>query len=122
MAKSAHRTMRDFIADTAFAGVATTMTLWYRLPMFALTSLMPPAARRAEAMHMVDEKAAAVAEGAFAANMEALRIVGAAMTGRISPRDLGAAPVAIAAAGLRPGYRRVRANARRLNNRALRGK
>src|SRR5205085_7846139 len=102
MAKRAHRMLSDFAVDAAFAATATAMTLWYRLPMFALTSLAPVAQRQAEAARMIDEKAAAIVEGTLLANMELVRLAGAASTGRLRPQDLGAVPIALAAAGLRP--------------------
>jgi hypothetical protein len=121
MTKSARRTLTDFTADAAFAGAATAMTLWYRLPMFAFSSLTSMTQRQAEATRMVDEKAAAMVEGTLMAGMEMIRLAGAVATGRMSADEMGAAPVAIAAAGLRPAFRTVRANAKRLNRQALRG-
>jgi hypothetical protein len=121
MKKSAHRTLTDFTADAAFAGAATAMTLWYRLPMFGFTSLTSLAQRQAEATRMIDEKAAAMVEGTLMAGMEMIRLAGAVATGRMRADELGAAPVAIAAAGLKPAFRTVRANAKRLNRQALRG-
>lgn len=119
MAKRTRRALTNFAADSVLAGAAAAMTLWYRLPMLAFASLVPLAKRQAEATRMVDEKAAAMVEGALLANMEMVRIAGAAAMGR--PQDLGAASIAIAAAGMRPAFRTVRANARRLNRAALRG-
>ena len=68
---------------------------------------------------MINEKAAALIEGAIDAQVEAMRIAATAATGRMLPADLAAAPLMIAAAGLRPAFRRVRANSRRLRRRGL---
>ena len=108
----------DLGTDSMIAATSAAMTLWHRLPMFGLASMATAAQRQAEAARMVDEKAAAFVEGAIAANMEAVRILGAAATGRFGA--LMNAPVAIARAGLRPAFRRVNANAKRLNRRAIR--
>lgn len=121
MKKSAHRTLTDFTTDAAFAGAATAMTLWYRLPMFGFTSLSSLTQRQAEAALMIDEKTAAIVEGTLMAGMEMMRLAGAVATGRMRPDELGTAHVAIAAAGLKPAFRTVRANAKRLNRQALRG-
>jgi hypothetical protein len=85
--------------------------------MFGLASLSTVAERQAEATRMVDEKAAAFIEGCIAANMEAVRMVSAVATGQLG--SLWNAPMTIASAGLRPAFRTVNANARRLNRRAM---
>lgn len=121
MARRKRGDLMNFAVDAAFAGAAAATTLWYRLPMFAWTSVVPMAQRQAEAARMVDEKSAAIVEGALLANLELVRIAGAAVTGRMRPQDLGSVPLALAAAGMRPAFRTVHANARRLNRRALRG-
>jgi hypothetical protein len=119
MARRRRGSMIDFAVDAAFAGAAAATTLWYRLPMFAWTSVVPIAQRQAEAARMVDEKSAAMVEGALLANMELMRIAGAAAAGRMRPQDIGSIPLALAAAGMRPAFRTVHANARRLNRRTL---
>ena len=121
MPKSARRTVTDFAVDSAFAGASTMMTLAFRLPMFGWTSLVPLAERQAEVARMFDEKAAAMVEGAIMANVEMMRLAGVAATGRMRADEFGAAATGIAAAGLRPAYRTVRANARRLHRQASRG-
>jgi len=121
MPKNPRRALTDFTADAIFAGAATAMTLWYRLPMFAFTSVTSYAQRQAEATRMIDEKSAAVVEGTLMAGMEMVRLAGAMATGRMGAHEWGAAPVSIAAAGLKPAFRTVRANAKRLNRQALRG-
>jgi hypothetical protein len=120
MSKASYRDIRNFATDTMFAGAAAAMTLWYRLPLFGFASLMSAAERQAEAFRMVDEKAAAMVEGALLANLEVARLVGAVATGQMRPHDLGVAPIRVAAAGLKPAFRRVNANAKRLTRRALR--
>ena len=83
----------------------TFMTLWYRLPMFAAAALERQAAAR-DSARMVSEKAAAMFEGALDAQIEALRIAGAAATGRLDFSRSGRTRRRdIAAAGLRPAFR-----------------
>jgi hypothetical protein len=94
------------------------MTLWHRLPMFGFASLATAAERQSEATRMVDEKTAALIEGCVAANMEAVRMFSAVAMGQFA--SLWNAPMAIASAGLKPAFRTVNANAKRLNRRALR--
>ena len=106
----------DLGMDGMVAATSAAMTLWHRLPMFGFASLATTAERQAEAARMVNEKAAAFVAGCAAANLEAMRIWGAAATRRLAP--LGHAPVAIARAGLKPAFRKVNANAKRLNRRA----
>jgi hypothetical protein len=108
----------DLAMDGALAATSMSMTLWHRLPMFGFASLSSMAERQAEATRMVDEKAAAFIEGCIAANMEAVRMIGAAAMGQLPP--LTNAPLSIANAGLKPAFRKVDANAKRLNRRAMR--
>jgi hypothetical protein len=100
------------------AATSAAMTLWHRLPMFGLASIVTVAERQAETTRMVDEKAAAFFEGCVAANMEAIRMFSAAAMGQFAP--LLNAPMTIASAGLKPAFRTVNANAKRLNRRAMR--
>jgi hypothetical protein len=102
----------DFMMDSSVAATSTAMTLWHRVPMLgSLTS-----EHQAETTRMVDEKSAAFVEGMFAANKEMMRAFTAAATGQFAA--LLDAPVTIATAGLKPAYRTVNANARRLNRKA----
>jgi hypothetical protein len=103
--------------DSMVAATSAAMTLWHRLPMFGLASFATTAERQVEATRMVYEKTAAFVAGCAAANLEVMRIWGAAAMGRLGP--LRNAPVAIARAGLKPAFRRVNANAKRLNRRAI---
>jgi hypothetical protein len=106
----------DLASESSAAAASTAMTLWHRLPMFGMTST---AENRAEMTRMITEKSAAMAEGYVAANMEMLRVFSAAAMGQFAP--LFNAPVTLANAGLKPAFKTVNANARRLNRRAMRG-
>jgi hypothetical protein len=68
-----------------------------------------------EMARMVSEKAAAMIEGVFDAQREMLRLTDAAVSGRLDLSDLASAPSSIAEAGLRPAFRVVKANSRRLS-------
>ena len=106
----------ELAMDSEAAATSTAMTLWHRLPMFGFASTMTTAERQAEGARMVDEKAAALIEGSLDAGMEAVRAWSAAAMGNFAP--LLNAPLAIASAGMRPAFRTVNANAKRLNLRA----
>jgi len=109
MTQSRRRKTSLFATEVGLAGMHTFMTLWYRLPMFASGAAPPELGR------MVSEKAAAAFEGALDAQAEMLRIAGQAATGKLQFADLAGAPADIAAAGLRPAFRRVKANSKRLH-------
>ena len=109
--------MRSDIDLGMAAATSAAITLWHRLLMLAFGPLATAAERPAEATRMVNEKTAAFVAGCAAANLEAMRIWGAAATGRLAP--LRNTPVAIARAGLKPAFRKVNANAKRLNRRAI---
>lgn len=66
---------------------------------------------------MMREKASAAIKGAFDAQKEAIRLAGAGMTGRLAFAAMPAAMGALAFAGLRPAFRTVKANSRRLSRR-----
>ena len=102
----------EFTAELGLAGMHAFVTLWYRIPMLA-TAGKPDS----EMSRMVGEKTAAWIEGAWDAQVEALRIAGKAATGQLRPSDFAGAPTQIAAAGLRPAFRRVKATSRRLRRR-----
>lgn len=104
-----------FAAELGLAGMHTFMTLCYRLPILA-THGKPGA----EIGRMVSEKAAAMIEGMWDAQVEALHIAGKAATGQLHPTELAVLPAQIAAAGLRPALRRVKANSQRLHRRSRR--
>jgi hypothetical protein len=120
MARRHRSRARRLPVDATFAGVAACMTLWHRFPLLALASLREDAERRIEMARMVDEKLAAFVEGSLRANVEVMRLAGAAATGRLRPQDVPGAAASIAAAGLQPSFRRVNVNAKRLNRRAVR--
>jgi hypothetical protein len=103
-------------AGFGVAGLHTAITLWYRFPMLA-AAFASNEKPRPELTRMVSEKAAALVEGAFDAQVEMVRLAGAAAAGRLHPIDLANAPAAIASAAMRPAFRRVRANSRRLHRR-----
>src|SRR5262245_59514465 len=100
-------------AEFNIAGLHAFMTLWYRLPMFA-SSFAWSGKSQPEFARMISEKAAAAFEGAWDAQIEALRIAEQAATGRLAFADLSGLPAHLATAGLRPAFRRVRANSKRL--------
>ena len=88
--------------------IDTGITLWWRWPILMAAGM--PSKDTAELHRMVSEKARAVTRGLLAAQTEAMRITVAALNGEATLD----APGAIAAAALRPAFRTVRANARRL--------
>jgi len=83
----------------------------------------PPVKGRSETERMVTEKIAALAEGIFHANVEALKLQFefgiTAATGNLpgTMRLAREAPIRIAKAALGPGRKKVRANAKRLVSR-----
>ena len=77
---------------------------------------MTQADRQAEATRMLGEKVAAAYEGGWKAGLESMRMMwGIALGAKPGVR----APAAIADAATRPALRKARANARRLNRRAV---
>jgi len=111
-------TLFDLAMDCGVAAMSTGTTLWHRLPMFGIVSVTSAVERQAEATRMVDEKAAAFIEGYVAVNLELARIWNAVTSGELAA--MLNAPLAITNAGLKPAFRRVNANAHRLNRRATR--
>lgn len=100
------------------AGLHTAITLWHRLPMLAV----PRDARNtsphdAEIDRMVAEKTAATVDGFFAAQKAMIRLGGAAMRGQVDFTAIPEAFASVAVAGLRPAFRTVKANSRRLSRR-----
>jgi hypothetical protein len=108
---SRRRSALDIFTSFGLAGFHTSVTLWYRLSMMAAA---PSPEQGAEIERMISEKATAMFEGGLSAQAEAMRLAGAAVSGRLQPSDFEIAPVSIAAAGLRPAFRLVRSNSRRL--------
>jgi hypothetical protein len=95
--------------------LAAAQVLAFRLPMLWAMALSPTPERRAEAVKMIVEKQMAMAEGlnaaAFAAFTEWLKIVAGQS---LSAETMSAR---IVAAAVKPGRRRVKANAKRLGRR-----
>lgn len=107
----------ELATDLALAGMHSFITLWHRLPAIA-ASYATAGRTQPEYGLMIAEKTAALLEGTWDAQVEAMRIAGEAATGRLAFADMAAAPARIAAAGLRPAFRRVEANSRRLGRRS----
>ena len=102
---SRRHTSAGLAADFGIAALHTGFTLWHRLPMLAAAlALQGKAQDAAEMQRMISEKAAALANGMLDAQREMMR--------------LPHVSAAIAAAGLRPAFRTVKANSRRLRRRA----
>jgi hypothetical protein len=95
--------------------VAAAQVLSFRLPMLWAMAWSPTPARRAEAVKMIVEKQMAVAEGINAAALAALAQWMKIASGQSLPVETVSARIVEAA--VRPGRRRVRANARRLGRR-----
>ena len=98
----------QFAADLTAAALDTSITLWWRWPIFLSAGM--PSRDTAELNRMVAEKASAAASGMVAAQTETLRIAAKTFTGKKTPH----ASTAVAAAALKPAFRTVKANARRL--------
>ncbi len=108
----------DLAAGVGLAGVHSAVTLWYRWPMLAAACTPQGHSRHApEIDRMVREKTAAVVEGMLDIQKELFALAGATLTGRLDADTLSQAPLAIANAGLRPAFRTVKANSRRLSRR-----
>ncbi len=105
--------------DWAFGSASAAMTIWHRLSTFGATALMSQTERQAEAARMVSEKMAAAYEGSWKAGLEATQAMWGMALGK---KPTAGTAVAIADAAVRPALRKARANARRLNRRALKPK
>jgi hypothetical protein len=105
----------DLAAGLGLASLHTGITLFYRLPMLA-ASFGPQAERHArERNRMVVEKTGALVEGAFDAQKELLRHAAKAMRRPLDLMAMTQANTSIVDAALRPAFRRVKANSRRLS-------
>lgn len=106
----------DLAAGLGLASLHTGITLFYRLPMLA-ASLYPHGKERhaRELNRMVGEKAGAIVDGAFEAQKEMLRLTARAMRRPLDVSAMTQANASIVDAALRPAFRRVKANSRRLN-------
>jgi hypothetical protein len=117
MARKKRHSMFDLAAGMAFAAPHVAVTLACRWPML-LGGRMPSAATRREMARMVLEKAGAA--GAFDGQKAALRLSADALAGKLKPTDMAAAPAEIAMASLKPAFRRVRSNSKRLGRKRTR--
>ena len=118
MARKRRHSAFGLAANFGLASMHTGITLWYRWPMLAAACAATGEARNTPEMaRMVSEKTTAMVEGMLDAQKEMFRLAGAAATGRLNLADLAEAPAAITEAGLRPAFRRVKANSRRLSRR-----
>jgi hypothetical protein len=118
MAKRHHHSMLDLAAGMAFAAPHVAITLAYRWPML-LSGRMPSMATRREMARMVLEKAGAAVAGAVDGQKLALRLSADALSGKLKPTDMAAAPAAVAIASLKPALRKVRSNSKRLSRRRV---
>ena len=103
--------------------IATASVLAWRMPMLWAMTLDSTPKRRAEALRMVTEKQAALAQGIIgaqvAASQEAMTLWTKGLFGTLKPRDVTAAAGRIARAGHAPAIRSVKSNARRLKTRKI---
>ena len=110
------RNMLDLAGGLGLAGLHTGITLYYRLPMLAASLSASGNKQHARELNrMVGEKVGAMIEGAFHANTEILRLANDTIK---HPFDLAAMTrisASIFDAALRPAFRRVKANSRRLS-------
>jgi hypothetical protein len=119
MARTKRHSMFDLAAGMAFAAPHVAITLACRWPML-MGGRMPSAATRREMARMVLEKAGAAVAGAVDGQKVALRLSADALAGKLKPADMAVAPAAIALAGLKPAFRKVRSNSKRLSRRRTR--
>jgi hypothetical protein len=109
-----HGKASNLATGLGLAGMNAAITLWYRWPMLFYSGL-EQTGHAQERNRMLHEKTNAMIEGTFAAQGAMLDLVGTAMTGRLNLQSMMNAPVSIMTAGLRPAFRTVKANARRLS-------
>jgi hypothetical protein len=102
-----HRPLQ-LAADLGAAVLDTSVTLWWRWPIFLAAGMT--SRDSAELNRMVSEKVAAATSGTVAAQTETMRIASRALTGKKTPH----AATAVVAAALKPALRTVKANAKRL--------
>ena len=101
-------TPSQLAVELGAAVLDTSITLWWRWPILLAAGL--PSRDSAELNRMVSEKVAAATSGMVAAHTETMRIAARALAGKNTPH----APTAIAAAALKPTFRTVKGNAKRL--------
>jgi hypothetical protein len=106
----------DLAAGLGLASLHTGITLFYRLPMLAASSSASGKKRHARELNrMVGEKTSVMFDGVIDANREFMRLAADTV---MRPFDLAAMTqnsASIVDAALRPAFRRVKANSRRLS-------
>jgi hypothetical protein len=114
---SLSRRVSRFASLSAQSGVHAVTTIAARTP-----GLMSPSTENArEAARMVEEKVSAACEGAWHASLAwGAFLFASALRGGATPGQFSHALVDVAEAAARPARRTVRANARRLSQRASR--
>lgn len=110
-----HRSPIHFSIAAFETGFAASVTIAARLPILMQGFHSPSASSMAEARLMVDEKMAALVEGAVAAQLATLSFAGKLVRGEILyAGDLVKAATEAMNASLRPARARIVANAKRL--------
>ena len=106
----------DLAAGLGLASLHAGITLFYRLPMLAASFNAHGKERHARELNrMVGEKAGAMIDGAFDAQKEILRLAAKAMRRPLELSAVTQTSASIVNAALRPAFRRVKANSRRLS-------
>ena len=109
----------DFALSFGIAGIHSGLTLWHRLPMLAAACTPQGNARHENELNqMVSEKTSAFLEGVLDAQREIERLTVEAITGRLAFEDMPHVAASVAAAGVQPAFRTVKANSRRLRLRS----
>jgi hypothetical protein len=106
----------DLAAGLGLASLHAGITLFYRLPMLAASFNAHGKERHGgEVNRMVGEKAGAMIDGAFDAQKEILRLAANAMRRPLNLSALTQNSASIVDVALRPAFRRVKGNSRRLS-------
>jgi hypothetical protein len=106
----------DLAAGLGLASLHTGITLYYRLPLLAASLNGHGKGRHArEVNRMVGEKAGAIIDGVFDVQKEILRLAAGAMRRPLDLAVMTQTSASIVDAALRPAFRRVKANSRRLS-------
>jgi hypothetical protein len=96
------------MADLGAAAIDASITLWWRWPI--ILSAGSASKDSAELNRMVSEKTGVAAAGLIAAQTKMMRITARALTGKRTSHPTSI----VAAAALKPAFRAVKANAKRL--------
>ena len=108
--------MLDLAGGLGLASLHTGITLYYRLPMLAASLSAPGKKQHArELIRMMGEKVGAMIDGAFDANTEILRLSTDTIKHPFNLAAITRTSASIVDAALRPAFRRVKANSRRLS-------